>query len=95
MAQPRFRMAQPRIIFINCLYLAKLNPVLRIGDIAQLVERWNDDLEIAGSSPLYMYFSSNNVRLFAYVFTGGDPRLECLKRYESNRVYCFQTKFLS
>ena len=27
--------------------------VLCIGDIAQLVERWNDDSEIAGSNPLY------------------------------------------
>ena len=86
MTHSRFRMAQSCIIFINCLYLAKLNPVLRIGDNGQLVERWNDALEIAGSSPLYMYFSSNNVRLLAYVFTGGDPRLEWLKRYDSNRV---------
>ena len=56
MTQPRFRRAQPRLIFIHCLYWAKLNPVLRIGAIAQMVERWNDDLEIAeqsGSSPLY------------------------------------------
>ena len=68
---------------------------IQSGAIAQLVERWNDDLEIAGSYPLYMYFSSNNVRLLAYVFTVGDPRLEWLKRYESNRVYCFQTIFLS
>ena len=56
MTQPRFRRAQPRLIFINCLYLAKLNPVLRIGAIAQMVERRNDDLEIAdnaGSSSVY------------------------------------------
>ena len=32
MTQPRFRMAQQRVIFIHCLYLAKLNPVHRIGD---------------------------------------------------------------
>ena len=34
------------------LYLAKLNPVLHIGDIAQFVERFDDDLKTAGSSPL-------------------------------------------
>ena len=47
MTQPRFRRAQPRLIFIHCLYLSKLNPVLRIGAIAQMVERRNDNLEIA------------------------------------------------
>ena len=57
MTQPRFRRAQPRLIFIHCLYLAKLNPVLRIGTIAHMVEGRNDDLESrvldkAGSSPL-------------------------------------------
>ena len=58
--------AQTRVIFIHCLYLAKLNPVLRIGDIAQKVEHWNDYLDIPGSSPLYATFSSNNVRFLAY-----------------------------
>ena len=48
MTQPRFRMVLPRLIFIHCLYLAKLTPVLRIDVIAQMVERRNDDLEIAG-----------------------------------------------
>ena len=80
MTQPRFRWAQPRLISIHCLYLAKLNPVLRIGAIAQMVERRNDDLEIAEQCwfepALCHYFSSNNVRLFAYVFTGWDPQLE-------------------
>ena len=33
MTQPRFHRAQPRLIVIHCLYLAKLNPVLRIGTI--------------------------------------------------------------
>ena len=47
MTQPRFRRAQPRLIFIHCLYLAKLNPAHRIGAIAQMVERRNDDLGIA------------------------------------------------
>ena len=47
MTQPRFRRAQARLIFIHCLYLATLNPVLGIGAIAQMVERRNDDLEIA------------------------------------------------
>ena len=80
MTQPRFRMAQPRLIFIHCLHLAKLNLVLRIGVIAQMIERRNDDLEISGqcwSEPAAChYFSSNNVHLLAYVFTGGEPQLE-------------------
>ena len=29
-------------LFIYCLYLAKSNQELHIGDIGQLVERWND-----------------------------------------------------
>ena len=99
MTQPRFCRAQSRLIFIHCLYLAKLNPVLRIRAIAQMVERRNDDLEIAEQCwfepALCHYFSSNNVRLFAYVFTGGDPQLEWLKRNESNRVYWFHIGFLS
>ena len=33
--QRRFRMAQQSVIFIHCLYLAKLDPVLHIGDIVQ------------------------------------------------------------
>ena len=80
MAQPRFPRAQPRLILIHCLFVAKLNPVLRIGVIAHMVERRNDDLEIVEQCwfkpVLCHYFSSNNVRLFAYVFTGGDPQLE-------------------
>ena len=99
MTQPRFRRAEPRLIFIQCLYLAKLNPVLRIGAIAQMVERRNDDLEIAEQCwfepALYHHFSSNNIRLFAYVFTDGDLQLEWLKRNKSNRVYWFQAVFLS
>ena len=80
MTQPRSRRAQPLLIFIHCLYLAMLNPVLRFGIIAQMVERRNDDLEIAEQcwfepAPCH-YFSSDNVRLFAYVFTGGYPKLE-------------------
>ena len=70
-------MAYPHALFIHCLYLAKLNPVLRIGNIGQLVERLNDDRESADSSPLYgTIFSSNTIHLLAYVFTGGDPQLE-------------------
>ena len=55
MTQPQFCMTQPRVISIHCLYLAKLNPVLRIGCIAQKVECWNDDLDVDISSlnPLY------------------------------------------
>ena len=90
MTQPRFRRTQSRLIFIHCLYLAQLNSVFRIGAIAQMVERRNDDLEIAEQSwfepALCHYFSSNNVRLFAYVFTGVDSQLEWLKRNESNRI---------
>ena len=99
MTQPRFHRAQPPLIFIQCLYLAKLNPVFRIGTIAQMAKRRNDDLEIAEQCwfepALCHYFSSNNVRLFAYVFTGGYPQLQWMKRNESNRVYWFQTEFLS
>ena len=67
--------------------------------MAQMVERRNDDLEIAEQcwfepAPCH-YFSSDNVRLFANVFTGGDPQLEWLKRNESNRVYGVQTGFWS
>ena len=99
MTQPRFRRAQPRLIFMHCLYLAKLNPVLRIGATVQMVERRSDDLEIAEQcwfeSALCLFFSSNNVSLFAYVFTNGDPLLEWMKRNESNRVYWCQRGFLS
>ena len=54
-------MTQPRIAFIHCLRLAKLNPVLRIGVIAQTVERRNDDLECwtmlvrARCTPLFFF----------------------------------------
>ena len=43
MTQPRFRRTQPRLIFIHCLHLAKLNPVLCIGAITHMVERRNDE----------------------------------------------------
>ena len=46
-------MAQPGVILIHYLYLAKLNLVLSIGCLAQFVEHWTDDVEIAGSNPLY------------------------------------------
>ena len=99
MTQPRFSGHNHVFIFIHCLYLAKLNPVLRIGAIAQMVERRNGDLEIAVEcwlkpAPCH-YFSSDNIRLFAFVFTGRDLQLEWLKRNESNRIYWFQTEFLS
>ena len=42
-----------RVIYIHCLYLAELNLVLRLGDIAKLAERWNNDIKIAGSISLY------------------------------------------
>ena len=48
-----FSHAQPRVIFIHCLYLVMFNPALHIGDRAQKTERWTDVLEIAGSRPLY------------------------------------------
>ena len=67
-------MTQSRVSFIHCLYFAKLIPVLRIGYIAQMVERRYDDLEIAGQcwfEPTERhYFSSSNARLLAYVFSG-------------------------
>ena len=52
MMQPRFRMAHPRVIFIHCIYLAKLDKEFETADTAQLVEFWTGDLEIAGSSLL-------------------------------------------
>ena len=65
MTQPRFHREQPRLIFIHCLYLAKLNPVPRIGAIAQIVERRNNDLEIAEQCwfepALCSYFSSDTM----------------------------------
>ena len=93
MTQPHFRMVQSDLTFIHGLYLARLNPVLRIGVIAQIVERRNDDLEIARQCwyepAVRHYYSSNSDRMFAYVFTDGDPQFEWLKRNESNRVYWF------
>ena len=77
MMQPRSHMAQQRVIIIHCLYLAKLNPVLCIGRIAQLVEHLTDDLESGWFElALRQYFSSNYVRLLAYVFTSRDKQLE-------------------
>ena len=79
-------MVQLRVIFIHCLYLVKLNSVLRIDYKAQMVERRNDDLEIAGQCwfepTVRHYFSSNNVRLLAYVLIVGDPQFKWLKRKE-------------
>ena len=64
-------MALSCVVFIHCLHLAKLNPVLGIGYIAQMVERRYDDLEIARQRwfepAVRHYFSSNNVRLLAKV----------------------------
>ena len=56
------------------------------------------DLECKGrwfEPAVNQYFSSNNIRLLAHVFTGEDPQSEWLKREEWNRVYWFQTIFLS
>ena len=64
-------MAESRVIFIHCLYLAKLNPLLRIGyiHVVQMVERMNDNIEIAGQCwfkpAVRHYFSSNNGSLLA------------------------------
>ena len=63
MTQTRFSKVPPRVIFIHCLYLAKVTPILRIGDVAPQVERLYENLKIAGSSPLYA--STNYVRLLA------------------------------
>ena len=83
-------MAQPRVTFIQCLYLVKFNlhVVLCIGYIAQMVERMYDDLEIAWQCcfepAVRHYFSSSNVRLLTFVFTGGDPQSDWLKRNEQS-----------
>ena len=65
MTHPRFCMAQPCNIFIHCLYLAMLNPVRPFGYIAQIVERQNDYLMIAGQCwfepAVRHFFSSHNV----------------------------------
>ena len=46
-------MAKPCVIYIQCLYLAKLNPVLRIGyiHVAKMVERRNDDQYLSRKGP--------------------------------------------
>ena len=58
-------MTKPRFRLINEADKCKLNQSFVLGYTAQLVERCGDDLEIAGSSPLYArhFFSSNKVRL--------------------------------
>ena len=43
--------------------------------MAPMVERRNYDLDIARQCVRH-YFSANNDRLFAYIFTSGDPQLE-------------------
>ena len=61
-------------------------------DVAKCGTRLDCNPEVAGSNPLYAtIFSSSNVRLLAYVFTGEDPQWEWMKRDESNRVYWFKT----
>ena len=80
MTQPRFRRAQPRLIFIHCLHLAKLNPGLRIGIIAHMVERRNDDLECstkldrAHCTPLFFFQQCSPVGIA--IFTGEDSQSE-------------------
>ena len=55
-----------------------------------------DDIDVSGSSPLCVaIFSSNIICLLAYVFVCGDQQLEWLRDIESNRVYWFETRFLS
>ena len=63
-----------------------------LAEVSNLCILWN---KIMFEPIVRHYFSSNNVRLLAYVFTGGDPQSEWLKRDESNRVYSFETRFLS
>ena len=48
MTQPCFCMSQSHEKFIQGLYLAKVNLLLRIDYIAQMVDRRKYDLEIAG-----------------------------------------------
>ena len=67
-----FCMAQPRVIFIHYLYLTKLNPVLRIlghSSVGRVLDRSSKDCWLEAA--VRHYFSANNVRLLACVFTGG------------------------
>ena len=75
-------------------FLAKLNPILWIrghSAVGRALDRcsWDCWFEPA----IRHYFSSINVGLLAYVFTGRDLQLKWLKRNESNRVYWFETRF--
>ena len=88
--------AQPRVIFIHCIYLAKCNTEVRIGDMAQLEERLDDDLKVAGSAWCVSLFFFQQSRLVSiHVFTVGDPLSESLKRDKSNQVYSLETGILS
>ena len=56
------------------------------------------DLESKGcwfvpSAPLFFFQQCSPVGIA--IFTGEDPQSEYMKRDESNRVYWFQTRFLS
>ena len=95
MTQLRFCMALSRVIFIHCLYLAKLNPVLCIGlhsSVGRALGRWSGDRWFEPAERHYFY--SNNIRLLPYVLTGGDPQLQWLNRNESNRVLWIWDKIL-
>ena len=85
---PRVRLMQATHIYIMLVLL------LVSGNISQLEESKCIDQKDAGSIPLRAnYFSSNSVRLLAYVFIVGDLPSESLKRGESNGVYWFETRF--
>ena len=78
------------------LLLTKLNPVLCIGwhgSVGRALGRCS--IDCWAEPAVRHYFSSNYIRMLAYVFTVGNPYLEWLKRNESNRLYWFETRFLS
>ena len=64
--------------------------------MAQLEERLDDDLKVAGSSLLCVtFFFQQSPLVSIHVFTVGDPLSESLKRDKSNQVYSLETGILS
>ena len=63
------------------------------SSVDRALERWSRDCWFEPT--LRHYFSSNNVRSLAYVFTSGDPQLKWLKRNNSNRANLFETRLVS
>ena len=68
MKRPGFRMAQPCVIFIYCLYLAQLIPERRDrghSSVGGAMDQWSRDWWFEPA--VRHYFSSNNVHLLADV----------------------------